>query len=96
MFSYDPGFTSTGSCQSKITYIDGDAGVLEYRGYPIEQLAEKAISSRPAICCFTVKCRPSRRKSISTSVSSTTPWSMSKWRGSSKASAATLTPWCDG
>ncbi len=38
---YDPGFTSTGSCQSKITYIDGDAGILEYRGYPIEQLAEK-------------------------------------------------------
>src|SRR6266851_9268433 len=42
MFTYDPGFTSTGSCQSKITYIDGDAGILEYRGYPIEQLAEKS------------------------------------------------------
>ena len=41
MFTYDPGLTSTGSCQSKITYIDGDAGILEYRGYPIEQLAEK-------------------------------------------------------
>ncbi|KPF99376.1 type II citrate synthase [Rhodopseudomonas sp. AAP120] len=41
MFTYDPGFTSTASCQSKITYIDGDAGVLQYRGYPIEQLAEK-------------------------------------------------------
>ena len=41
MFTYDPGFTSTGSCQSKITYIDGDAGILEYRGYPIEQLAEQ-------------------------------------------------------
>ncbi|MEH2468628.1 citrate synthase [Nitrobacteraceae bacterium AZCC 2161] len=41
LFTYDPGFTSTGSCQSKITYIDGDAGILEYRGYPIEQLAEK-------------------------------------------------------
>src|SRR3981189_1699048 len=40
MFPYAPGFTSTGSCQSKITYIDGDAGILEYRGYPIEQLAE--------------------------------------------------------
>src|ERR1700746_1982400 len=40
IFTYDPGFTSTGSCQSKITYIDGDAGVLEYRGYPIDQLAE--------------------------------------------------------
>src|SRR6202050_5386719 len=41
MFTYDPGFTSTASCESKITYIDGDAGILEYRGYPIEQLAEK-------------------------------------------------------
>src|ERR1700747_668010 len=40
LFTYDPGFTSTASCPSKITYIDGDAGVLEYRGYPIEQLAE--------------------------------------------------------
>ena len=41
MFTYDPGFTSTASCESKITYIDGDKGVLLYRGYPIEQLAEK-------------------------------------------------------
>jgi citrate synthase len=39
-FTYDPGFTSTGSCDSKISYIDGDEGVLLYRGYPIEQLAE--------------------------------------------------------
>jgi len=38
-FTYDPGFTSTGSCQSGITYIDGDKGELLYRGYPIEQLA---------------------------------------------------------
>ena len=37
---YDPGFTNTASCRSSITYIDGDRGVLEYRGYPIEQLAE--------------------------------------------------------
>ncbi|MGY6277467.1 citrate synthase [Methylomonas sp. MgM2] len=40
-FTYDPGFTSTASCSSKITFIDGDAGILLYRGYPIEQLAEK-------------------------------------------------------
>ncbi|HVR57998.1 MAG TPA: citrate/2-methylcitrate synthase, partial [Pseudolabrys sp.] len=38
MFTYDPGYTSTGSCESKITYIDGDEGVLLYRGYPIEQV----------------------------------------------------------
>jgi citrate synthase len=41
-FTYDPGFTSTASCESDITYIDGDAGVLLYRGYPIDQLAEQS------------------------------------------------------
>src|SRR5829696_221418 len=40
MFTYDPGFTSTAACESQITYIDGDEGILLYRGYPIEQLAE--------------------------------------------------------
>src|SRR6202158_5766297 len=40
MFTYDPGYTSTGSCESKITYIDGDQGILLYRGYPIDDLAE--------------------------------------------------------
>ncbi len=40
-FTYDPGFTSTAACKSDITYIDGDKGVLLYRGYPIEQLAEQ-------------------------------------------------------
>jgi citrate synthase len=39
-FTFDPGFTSTAACESKITYIDGDKGVLLHRGYPIEQLAE--------------------------------------------------------
>jgi hypothetical protein len=39
-FTYDPGFTSTGSCESEITYIDGDKGILLHRGYPIDQLAE--------------------------------------------------------
>jgi citrate synthase len=39
-FTYDPGYTATGSCESKITYIDGDVGELLYRGYPIEELAE--------------------------------------------------------
>src|SRR5205809_1647243 len=39
---YDPGFANTASCRSAITHIDGDASVLEYRGYPIEQVAEKS------------------------------------------------------
>ncbi|MEZ5550472.1 MAG: citrate synthase [Pseudomonadales bacterium] len=41
-FTYDPGFVSTAACDSDITYIDGDAGILLHRGYPIEQLAEKS------------------------------------------------------
>ncbi|MEQ1649397.1 MAG: citrate synthase [Hyphomicrobiaceae bacterium] len=47
-FTYDPGFTSTANCSSKITFIDGDKGVLLYRGYPIEQLAEH--SSHLEVC----------------------------------------------
>ncbi len=42
IFTYDPGFTSTASCESKITYIDGDKGILLYRGYPIDQLATES------------------------------------------------------
>jgi citrate synthase len=42
LMTYDPGFTNTASCRSKITFIDGDKGVLWYRGYPIEQLAEQS------------------------------------------------------
>jgi len=42
LMTYDPAFTNTASCRSAITYIDGDKGILEYRGYPIEQLAEQS------------------------------------------------------
>ncbi len=42
VFTYDPGFASTASCESKITFIDGDNGILLYRGYPVGQLAEKS------------------------------------------------------
>lgn len=42
VFTYDPGFVATGSCESAITFIDGDEGVLLYRGYPVEQLAERS------------------------------------------------------
>jgi citrate synthase len=42
VFTYDPGFTSTASCESKITFIDGDKGILLHRGYPIDQLAENS------------------------------------------------------
>ena len=42
LMSYDPAFTNTASCKSRITFIDGDKGVLRYRGYPIERLAERS------------------------------------------------------
>jgi citrate synthase len=42
LMTYDPAFMNTASCKSKITFIDGDKGILEYRGYPIDQLAEKS------------------------------------------------------
>src|SRR5437899_1940718 len=42
LMSYDPAFMNTASCKSTITFIDGDAGILRYRGYPIEQLAERS------------------------------------------------------
>ena len=41
LVTVDPGFMNTASCESSITYIDGDAGILRYRGYPIEQLADE-------------------------------------------------------
>src|SRR5487761_2381494 len=42
LMSYDPAFMNTASCRSRVTFIDGDAGILRYRGYPIEDLAEKS------------------------------------------------------
>src|SRR5205814_4724689 len=42
LMTYDPAYMATASCRSAITYIDGDAGILEYRGHPIEQLAERS------------------------------------------------------
>jgi len=69
-FTYDPGFGFTAACDSKITYIDGDNGVLLYRGYPVEQLAEKStfmevcylllygeLPTKPALAEFTVSIR---------------------------------------
>src|SRR5689334_6496498 len=42
LMSYDPAYLNTAACKSRITYIDGDKGILRYRGYPIEELAEKS------------------------------------------------------
>jgi len=67
VFTYDPGFTSTASCESAITYIDGAKGELLYRGYPIDQLAEKShflevcylLLQWPSFAVFRVRCPPS-------------------------------------
>ena len=48
--TYDPGYGNTGSCRSAITFIDGERGILRYRGYPIEQLARAPASPRSPTC----------------------------------------------
>ena len=50
LLAFDPGYGNTGSCQSAITFVDGEKGILRHRGIPIEQLAEKAHSSKRPCC----------------------------------------------
>ncbi len=93
-FTYDPGFLSTASCNSTITYIDGDKGELLYRGYPIEQLAEQ--------CDYLETCylllngelpNGGAEGGSSPSSSRTTRWSTSRCSSSCAAFAATPTRW---
>lgn len=92
-FTYDPGFTSTASCRSELTYIDGDEGVLLHRGYPIGELAENSSFMEVAYLLLNgelpsgTSCRPSPTPSRAI------PWCMSSWRRSSVASAATRIRW---
>ena len=66
-FTYDPGFTSTASCESQITFIDFDKGIVLYRGYPIEQLAEHSTFLEHAISCSTANSRrPSSTRRLTT------------------------------
>ena len=93
-FTYDPGFMSTASCNSAITYIDGDKGELLYRGYPIEQLATN--------CDFLETCylllygelpNAGAEGGVRRSSSRTTRWSTSRCSSSCAASAATRIRW---
>ena len=77
-FTYDPGFTSTAACESNITFIDGDKGMLLYRGYPIDQLAEHGTFMETAISCSTASCRRRRSTTNSANASRATPWCMSR------------------
>ncbi|MEQ1635267.1 MAG: citrate synthase [Methylococcales bacterium] len=74
LFTYDPGFTSTASCSSSITYIDGDAGILLYRGYPIEQLAEKCDFLE--VCYLLMHAELPNAKELKDLIKSTTEHSM--------------------
>ena len=60
LLSYDPAFLNTANCRSAITYIDGDAGILRYRGYPIEQVAEQASFLETAYLLLEGDCRRPR------------------------------------
>ena len=77
-FTYDPGFTSTANCVSRITYIDGDAGILLYRGYPIDQLAQDASFLETCYLLFTGNCPPKNSTTSSRRPSRTTRWFMSR------------------
>ena len=75
VFTFDPGFMATASTESKITYIDGDAGVLLYRGYPVEQLAETVELSRSGHAAHQrLRCRPRPSSTRSPIRSCGTPW----------------------
>ena len=94
MFTYDPGFTSTASCESALTFIDGDEGVLLHRGYPIEQLAEH--SSFMEVCYLLLNGElptPGRRWRISTTPSPATRCCTSSSASCSAVSAATRIRW---
>ena len=69
----DSGFVNTASCSSAITYIDGDAGILRYRGYPIEQLAEKSSFLEVAYLLIHARCRPRPSTTPGSTRSRTTP-----------------------
>ncbi len=92
-FTYDPGFTSTASCRSEITYIDGDAGILLHRGYPIDQLAEN--STFMEVCYLLLNGELPRPTSlpISPTPSRATPCCTSSSRPSTAASGATPIRW---
>ena len=79
MFTYDPGFTSTGSCSSAITFIDGEKGILLHRGYPIEQLVANSNFWMFVTFSCTVNCHPKKKRASSNIQLPHTPCCMSSW-----------------
>ena len=90
--AYDPGFVNTASCRSAITYIDGDAGILRYRGYPIEQLAAHSTFTEVSYLLHLRRAAHGRRaQAASRPTSGRTRCSTRTCAGSSTASPATRT-----
>ena len=77
-FAFDPGYGATASCRSAITFIDGENGVLLYRGYPVDGWPRNAGFSRSAICFCTASCRITTRSRNSSTPSRTTRCSTSR------------------
>jgi len=96
VFTFDPGFMATASTESKITYIDGDAGVLLYRGYPVEQLAEKSSFLEVATLLISGTLPTAAELDAFKIRSCATPWSTNNCCGFSRASITTRIrwPWC--
>ena len=94
MFTYDPGFTSTASCESAITYIDGEKGILLHRGYPIDQLAEQFDLHGSRLPAAQRRAAEEGTSStISPTPSAATPCCTSSSRPSIAASGATRIRW---
>ena len=73
-YAYDPALGETGICRSAITYVDGDNGVLLYRGYPIAISSSDAVISKSAGCCSTANYRPRPSSTNLPTTSRTTRW----------------------
>ena len=93
LMTYDPAFMNTASCRSAITYIDGDRGILRYRGYPIEQLAEHCTFLEVAYLLLYGELPNSKQLDTGSTASRTTRCCMRPPRSSSRASATMPIPW---
>ena len=93
-FTYDPGFMATAACRSSITYIDGDEGILMYRGYPIQELADKSDFLEVAYLLLNGELPTADEKdAVRLATSPTTRWCTSSSPRFSAASAATRIRW---
>src|SRR5215217_4625375 len=73
LMTYDPAFMNTASCKSRITFIDGDKGILEYRAIQSISLPRRVLISKWLTCCCTVNCRPHHNSPSGPTTSPTTP-----------------------